>query len=230
MNKESDQFDTDMWEVYHKFYFHCDKHRFQKMFARYDLFRKVMDMPGDIVDAGVYKGTSTILWAHLLETYQPNSRSKIVAFDTFEEAFSHARADESGAVELHQTSYDANAYENLVAALDRLNLSHRVELIKGDIVAEFPRYLAENPGFRINLLHCDLDVYLPTAKLLAAAWPRLVHGGIAVFDEYAVGRWGESDAVDEVFAALSHPPRLKLLPASPTPTAYCVKGESADES
>ena len=229
MRKESNPFDMDMWQVYHNFYFHCDKHRFQKMFARYDLFRMVMDMPGDIVDAGVYKGTSTILWAHLLETYQPHSRSKIVAFDTFEKAFDHARADESDAVELHQTSYDAGAYDNLVAALDRLGLSHRVELIKGDIVAEFPRYLAENPGFRINLLHCDLDVYLPTAKLLTLAWPRLVNGGIAVFDEYAVGRWGESDAVDEVFATLSRPPRLKLLSASPTPTAYCVKGEDPDD-
>ena len=229
MSKETDPFEKNMWEVYHKFYFHCDKHRFQKMFARYDLFRKVMDLPGDIVDAGVYKGTSTILWAHLLENYQPNSRSKVIAFDTFEEAFSHARADESSAVELHQTSYQADALDNLVAALDRLDLSHRVELIKGDIVAEFPNYLAENPGFRINLLHCDLDVYLPTAKLLTAAWPRIVNGGIAIFDEYAVGRWGESDAVDEVFSTLKHPPRLKLISSSPTPTAYCVKGEGVDE-
>ena len=229
MSKQSDPFDTAMWEVYHKFYFHCDKHRFQKMFARYDLFRMIMDLPGDIVDAGVYKGTSTILWAHLLETYQPNSRTKIIAFDTFEEEFSHARADERGAVEIHQTSYDASAYDNLMAALDRLGLSHRVELIKGDIVSEFPRYLTDNPGFRINLLHCDLDVYLPTTKLLAAAWPRIVGGGIAVFDEYAVGRWGESDAVDQVFATLESPPRLKILAASPTPTAYCVKGERADE-
>jgi len=228
MSNESELVDTDMWEVYHKFYFQCDKHRFQKMFARYDLFRMVMDLPGDIVDAGVYKGTSTILWAHLLETYQPNSRSKIIAFDTFEEEFSHARADERGAVEIHQTSYDANAYNTLVAALERLGLGHRVELIKGDIVNEFPSYLAENPGFRINLLHCDLDVYLPTATLHAAAWPRIVTGGSAVFDEYAVGRWGESDAVDEVFAALDHPPRLRILAASPTPTAYCVKGERAD--
>ena len=209
MSKESDPFDTDMWEVYHKFYFHCDKHRFQKMFARYDLFRMVMDVPGDIVDAGVYKGTSTILWAHLLETYQPNSRTKIIAFDTFEEEFSHARADERDAVDIHQTSYDASAYDNLVAALDPMAQA--------------------KAGFRINLLHCDLDVYLPTAKLLAAAWPRIVAGGIAVFDEYAVGRWGESDAVDEVFATLEHPPRLKILAASPTPTAYCVKGDLADE-
>ena len=228
MSKQSDPFDTDMWQVYHKFYFYCDNHRFQKMFARYDLFRMILGVPGDIVDAGVYKGTRTILWAHLLETYQPNSRSKVIAFDTFEEEFSHARPDERGAVEIHQPSYDSSAYATHVAALDRLGLSHRVELIRGDIVSEFPRFLERNPGFRINLLLCDLDVYLPPAKLLSAAWPRIVTGGIAVFEEYAVGRWGDSDAVDEVFETLEHPPRLKILAASPPPTAYCIKGETTN--
>ena len=187
-------------------------------------------MSGDIVDAGVYKGTSSILWAHLLETYQPNSRSMVVGFDTFGEEFTHARGDEQEAVALHKTSYDETALDSLTAALERLELAHRVELVKGDIVETLPRYLEENPGFRINLLHCDLDVYLPTARLLEAAWPRIVPGGIAVFDEYAVGRWGESDAVDEVLARLDQPPRLKLLANSPTPTAYCVKGALDSEA
>ena len=35
---------------------------------------------------------------------------------------------------------------------------------------------------RIALLHCDLDVYPPTLTSLQAAWPRLVPGGIDVFD------------------------------------------------
>ena len=83
MTKETDSFAEDMWKIYHNFHYYCDKHRFQKMFARVDLYRMVADLPGDIVDAGVYKGTSSILWAHLLETYQPNSRSKVVGFDTF---------------------------------------------------------------------------------------------------------------------------------------------------
>ena len=230
MTKETDSFAEDMWKIYHNFHYYCDKHRFQKMFARVDLYRMVADLPGDIVDAGVYKGTSSILWAHLLETYKPNSRSMVVGFDTFGEEFTHARGDEQEAVALHKTSYDETALDSLTAALERLELAHRVELVKGDIVETLPRYLEENPGFRINLLHCDLDVYLPTARLLEAAWPRIVPGGIAVFDEYAVGRWGESDAVDEVLARLDQPPRLKLLANSPTPTAYCVKGALDSEA
>ena len=108
-------------------------------------------------------------------------------------------------------------------ALDRGGLADRVEIVRGDITETIPRYVAENPGFRVALLHCDLDVYPATLATLEAAWDRIVPGGICVFDEYAVGNWGESDAVDEFFATLESPPQLQLLDTSPTPTAYCVK-------
>ncbi len=52
--------DTAMWDAFHKFHYLCDKHRFKKLFARADLFRMVADLPGDIVDAGAFKGVSTI--------------------------------------------------------------------------------------------------------------------------------------------------------------------------
>jgi hypothetical protein len=59
--------------------------------------------------------------------------------------------------------------------------------------------------------------------VLALAWPRLSRGGIVLFDEYAVRNWGESDAADEFLATLSHPPCLRTLEHTPTPTAYLVK-------
>ena len=223
MTKQSDPTDAAMWDAYNNFHYLCDKHRFQKIFARADLVRMIADVPGDIVDAGVYKGTSTIQFAHLLETYQPNSRSKVIGFDTFESSFPHAREDERERAEEHMNTFDASAYDRLVETIERVGLAHRVEIVRGDIVETLPAYIRANPGFRISLLHCDLDVYPPTLAVLKAAWPRLVQGGIAVFDEYAVGRWGESDAVDEFFASLDHAPRLRVLPSSPTPTVYCVK-------
>jgi len=213
--------DAEMWDAFHRFHYLCDKHRFKKLFARTDLFRMVADLPGDIVDAGVFKGVSTIQWAHLLEAYQPNSRSRVVAFDTFGALFPAVRADERVAAEHHQTTYKEDAYETLVAALERLELAHRVEIVRGDITTTMKEFVDARPGFRISLLHCDMDVYAPTCATLEACWPRVVRGGIVVFDEYAVSEWGESDAADEFFASVGV--RLKILPASPTPTAYLVK-------
>jgi predicted O-methyltransferase YrrM len=223
MSRQSDPDDAAMWDAFNAFHYWCDTHRFQKLFARADLVRLIVDVPGDIVDAGAYKGTSTIQFAHLLKTYQPNTRSRVVTFDTFDAVFPRVRADEAQSARDHMKSYDVNAYDNLVAALARTGIGDRVEIVRGDIVETLPRYLREHPGFRIALLHCDLDVYPATLATLRAAWDRIVPGGICVFDEYAVGNWGEADAVDEFFATLETPPQLRMLATSPTPTAYCIK-------
>lgn len=215
--------EDEMWAVYNRFHYVCDTRRFQKLFARADLVRMVTDVPGDIVDAGAFKGISTIQFAHLLETYQPHSRSKVVAFDTFEATFPRIRDDERSGADTLMSGYEPDAFEQLTEALKALGLDRRVEVIRGDIAETLPRYAAENPGFRISLLHCDLDAYEPTLATLRAAWPRVVTGGLVVFDEYAVGAWGESDAADQFFATLDRKPVLRMLPSSPTPTAYCVK-------
>ncbi len=218
--------DSDrLWAAFNDFHFFCDTARFQKVVARVELGKMVSDVPGDIVDCGAYKGVSTLEFAHLLKIYEPHSRAKVISCDTFEATFPHAREDELAAVNGLMASYEENAYDNLKATLKRLDLEHRVSILKGDILETIPAYLDANPGFRIKLLHCDLDVYAPTLATLKTVWDRVVPGGIIVFDEYAIENWGESDAVDEFFQTLEKPPRLKTLSVAPTPTAYCIKGE-----
>jgi predicted O-methyltransferase YrrM len=223
MSRQSDWSDDAMWSAFNEFHYRCDTHRFQKLFARAELVKMVCDVPGDIIDAGAFKGTSTLQFAHALETYQPNSRSRVLSFDTFEAVFPRARADEQSTAAHHMETYEANAYESLCAAIEQHGLSERIEIVRGDIVDTLPAMLAARPGLRVSLLHCDLDVYAPTVATLEAVWPRLVRGGVAVFDEYAVDAWGESDAVDEFFSKLDDPPQLKMLASTPTPTAYCIK-------
>lgn len=223
MSKQSEWSDDAMWAAYNDFHYLCDTHRFQKLFTRAELVQMVASVPGDIVDAGAFKGASTLQFAHALQAYQPNSRSRVLSFDTFDAVFPHTRADEKAIAEHHMGAYEVSAFDKLTEAVARNGLEARVEIHRGDIVETLPELLAERPGLRISLLHCDLDVYDATLATLKAAWPRIVPGGIAVFDEYAVDAWGEADAVDDFLATLDDPPRLQMLPASPTPTAYCVK-------
>ena len=90
MSRQSDWSDEAMWAAYNDFHYRCDTHRFQKLFTRAELVRRIADVPGDIIDAGAFKGTSTLQFAHALETYQPNSRTRVLSFDTFEAVFPHA--------------------------------------------------------------------------------------------------------------------------------------------
>jgi predicted O-methyltransferase YrrM len=224
MSNSSSVADVDRgWDAYNEFHFQCDQRRFQKLFARLDLFRMVADLPGDIVDAGAFKGVSTIQFAQMLAAYQPNTRSRVVCFDTFEAHMQDLRPDEAAAGDRLMANYRADSYEHLLQVLDRLELRERVDVVRGDIATTLPAYLAERRGFRISLLHCDLDAYAPTLATLRAAWPRVVPSGLVVFDEYAIDQWGESDAVDEFFREAAPHVQLKLLGTGRTPSAYVRK-------
>jgi hypothetical protein len=54
-----------------------------KLLARYHLFQQVVTVPGNIVEAGVYRGAGLFLWAGLLELFAPRSKRRVVGFDTF---------------------------------------------------------------------------------------------------------------------------------------------------
>lgn len=224
MSKQSSNAESRMWDVFNEFHYLCDTHRYQKLLARADIVRRIADVPGDIVDCGTFKGVSTLQFAHFLKIYRPHGAGRVVSFDTFEAVFPKVRADETESAEAHMRDlYEASAFDQLTDAVEKLGLAETVEIVKGDITETLPAYMADKPGFRIALLHCDLDVYPATKQILEDAWDRLVPGGIVLFDQYAVRNWGESDAADEFFATLDHPPRLKILEGTPTPTAYAVK-------
>lgn len=224
MSKQSTPTDNRMWKAFNDFHYLCDTHRFRKLIGRAELVRMIANIPGDIVDAGTFKGISTIQFAHYLEIFRSAGAGRVVSFDTFEAVFSHARADETASAIAHmENRYEKSAFDQLNEARQALGLTDRIEIVRGDIMETFELYLKNNPGFRIAMLHCDLDVYAPTKRLLELAWPRIVRGGIVVFDQYAVRGWGEADAADEFFAGLPNPPALCTVPFTPTPTAYCVK-------
>ena len=68
MSKQSDWSDDAMWAAYNDFHYLCDTHRFQKLFTRAELIRLIASVPGDIVDAGAFKGASTLQFAHALQS------------------------------------------------------------------------------------------------------------------------------------------------------------------
>ena len=98
----------------------------------------------------------------------------------------------------------------------------RIVLVDGDIESSVPQFVARNPGLRISLLHIDCDLYKPTKAALDVLWPRVVRGGVVVFDDYGIRPWeGESAAADEYFAAAGV--RLRRFEWSHIPGAYLVK-------
>jgi hypothetical protein len=54
-------------------------HALSKFFARYEIFKMVLNLPGDIVDCGVYRGASLFSWGNLIEIFAPHSQKVLSA-------------------------------------------------------------------------------------------------------------------------------------------------------
>jgi hypothetical protein len=204
----------------------------KRFLAHYELFRMTVDLPGDIVELGVFAGASLMSWANFMEIRNMGDRQKkIVGFDNFSGFAGLDRKDGSAAEGLQKQAggFDSSGFEDMlrdvIAIFDAdrfIPYKPRVHLVKGDIETSVPRYVEMNPGMRIALLHCDVDLYRPTKAALEQLWPLVVRGGVVAFDEYGIPPWeGESRAVDEFF----EDKRIKLsrFEWSSNPGAYAVK-------
>jgi hypothetical protein len=200
-------------------------HALSKLLARYEIFKRIFDLPGDIVDCGVYRGASLFTWANLIEIFAPHSQKVVIGFDTFA-GFSddlHISEDRENAARLMEDRerFLPRSPEELTAIGKTLGLSHRCSLVPGDAAQTIPEFVSKNRGLRLSLLHLDFDVYEPTKAALEHLYPLLVPGGIVVLDEYGNSGWGESDAVDAFFAGQEI--GFERFGWSPGPAAYFVK-------
>jgi hypothetical protein len=219
-----------IWDAYNLLLLGPDIERLRKLLARYELFRKTIDIPGDIVECGVLKGTSLMFFLKLLHIHSHGSNKRVIGFDMFD-SFPVTDAKEAAVVNqfLNESGFEGITTDSLFKKMVEAGLeTKRCDLVAGDIRQTAAEYVALSPGLRISLLHLDLDLEDATYAALEAFWPRVVMGGLVIFDEYAVARWTESNAVDRYFA--NQHVQLKTLSWSRTPTAYIVKGSDNAKS
>ena len=201
-----------------------DLDRLKKILVRYELFKLSKSVPGDIFECGVFKGTGLIFWLKLLKIYDPNSLKKVIGFDTFGDFPKSTLNFEKKAAKKFQNEAKFNAknlLKNIKGKIKDANLQEKSNLIKGDIVKTSKKYVQENRGFRISLLHLDLDTYEGTKHSLNNFYPHVSPGGVIIFDEYGSRGWGEREAVDEFLNKKKL--KIKTVEFSSKPTAYLIK-------
>ena len=172
--------------------------------ARIELFKKIFDIPGYIVECGSNTGNHLMLFALLSTVYEPYAiNRKLICFDTFD-GFRSINTEADGDLSKHDFSNsDFDLLKKCTSIYDmNRNLSHinKINLVRGDAVEKIPEWKKQNKEAVISLLYIDLDVEEPTFETLNALWDRVVKGGIVVFDEYAFHKWSESEAVDRFFS------------------------------
>lgn len=215
--------EEEIWDHYNGLLLSRDHDRVRKLLVRHELFKTAMRVPGDIVELGVFKGAGLFYWLKLLLIFQRASQRRVIGFDTFG-SFADSLLDyerRSAGAFVAEAAFTGADPDRLHRLAGEMGAGDRLELVAGDVIQTAPRYVADNPGFRIALLHLDLDTYAGTKAALEAFYDLVVPGGLIVLDEYGKRGWGESDAVDEFIRGRGL--RIDAIDHSFQPTALLVK-------
>ena len=196
---------NDMYNNFNNLIFSSDIKIIGKMLKRFEFFLKIKDLPGDIVELGVYRGSGISTFCKFLQLYCPNSIKKVIGFDLFDTG--SPIFDEYANGFTMKTVYnkiDSNllSFENVNNNLSNVNKDF-YELVKGDICETTLKYSQENPGLRISLLYIDVDLDEPTYHGLKNLWKHIIDGGVILFDEYQYHKFDECNGVDRFIKEMS---------------------------
>lgn len=191
---------TKAFEYENNFYLSCDNTRLSKIIAHYELFKMTQNLPGAIVECGVFKGSSFVRFAGFRDLFGNSFSRKMIGFDVFGK-FPETNFQEDTKYRekfIEQAGDESISRKQLYEILEKKGIKNNVELIEGDITKTLPDYLDTNPHLKISLLNLDTDIYEPAVAILENLWPRIVKGGLLVLDDYGVFP-GETKAVDNYF-------------------------------
>ena len=172
--------------------------------SRMELFKMVQDVPGAIVECGVYKGNSLMLYMHLSMILEPYAINRsIIGFDTFQGFASIDK--ENDPQDINDTMFsdtDDSILQEMIDANDLVRPVNRIprcEIVKGDILETVPAFVKTRPDLVVAMLILDTDLYASTKVALEAFLPYMPKGAIVVLDEVAYRNFpGETAALRDV--------------------------------
>lgn len=174
--------------------------------CKYEIFKRVLNIQGSIVECGVLFGGGLMTFAQLSSIFEPtNHQRRIIGFDSFAGHRTIAAQDAgSEAKESHIGGLAIDSFDEIMRCIELYDMNRfvghipKVELVRGDAVQTIPQYIENNPQLIVSLLYLDFDVYAPTKVALEYFVPRMPKGAIIAFDELNLKDWpGETVAVLE---------------------------------
>lgn len=174
----------NIWNIENNFYLHSDISRLNKTLCQFELFKKTVNLRGDIIECGVFKGSSLIRLLTFRDLLTKNNKKKVLGFDSFGKFPSPTIKEDKKFAKSHdKTSGYGIKKKNLENALRKKNFKN-FKLIKGDVHKTIPEYLKKNKKLKISFLHLDMDVFEPTKFVLNSLYKKIVKNGVILIDDY----------------------------------------------
>jgi hypothetical protein len=209
--------DHDMEPEFKASYRRCQPYTMtsiERLYALYSATRYVTvhQIPGALVECGVWRGGSAMLAAETLVAVGDTARL-LYLYDTFEGMskptardvnFENVSATRRFKVrDGHDLAVEENVSRSLAVSNDVVlqNMlrtgypAANLRLVKGKVEDTLPGTIPD----QVALLRLDTDWYESTYHELVHLYPRLAPGGVLIVDDY--GHWqGARQAVDQYFA------------------------------
>jgi hypothetical protein len=187
----------------------------EAVFALYTSVNYVLDrnIPGDIVECGVWRGGSSLLAALIMKARNIRDR-QLYLYDTFRgmptpTEFDVDKRGNTGFEMMEKYGDDVGwcyaLLDDVKAAFSAYNFDFAINFIEGDVIETLPKIKPET----ISVLRLDTDWYESTALEFDLLYPRLSTGGVLIVDDY--GCWaGSRKATDDYFKKVP-PPMLTRI-------------------
>jgi predicted O-methyltransferase YrrM len=163
------------------------------------------DIPGDVIECGVYRGGTTVLMALYLR--KNRIAKKIYALDSFtgfkrgngiDEEIQRGLVPDQG-----RTAFTFTSVDYVQRKLERLGLRDMIEIVPGYFEDTLDTIM---DSFCLALIDCDLEK--STEFCLATLWEKVVNGGYIVVDDYTnPGYPGARMACDRFLSNVSYTQR-----------------------
>ena len=204
--------------------------RINRFVAQYEIFKLIKDIPGDIIECGVFKGESIIRFSHFREILGTNDMAKIIGFDNFNNEYPDTKYQEDQDQREHwiRTAGKSSITAKQLSEVFEKKNFRNFKFISGDICKTVPKFIDKNKGLKISLLHIDCDFTEPTYTSLTYFWSLISKGGILLLDNYAgsgtsgCSYFGDTYGVDKFFKEINIEPSIKKFPYVSRP-CYIIK-------
>jgi O-methyltransferase len=208
---ERDEFPPDMDEAFIEIYKRCRDYTMtyiERMHALHNATRYVAayEIPGAIVECGVWKGGSMMNAAYTLLS-MGKTDTDLFLYDTYEGMTRPSSVDvdfrNRPAIPRWEQSRSQSLQGWCYASLEEVKQNlystgyprERLHFVKGPVEETIPEQMPD----RISLLRLDTDWYGSTYHELSHLFPILSRGGVILLDDYGYWR-GHREAVDQYVA------------------------------
>ena len=160
-----------------------------RIFAIYEVYEQIIDIPGSILDLGTWRGETMIICENLRAILEPfNKQRRVIGFDTFQ-GYEGFQQNETNSKYHKNGTYDTGKdYETILKNLIEYHQGSNVmghlkihKVIKGDVRKTLPQFFKSHQNEIVSLAFFDLNNYEPTEIAFKSIYEKLIKGGILVF-------------------------------------------------